>query len=95
MTLQQAAEIARPRKREAEDTKKKMERLRVEASDLYELVQDGRHDVDEALAALKVSRGQGARRSRGRESKSPRVLPARCIGIGAIRRALSGNVAWV
>jgi hypothetical protein len=52
MTLQQAAEIARPREHEAADTKKKMERLRVEAIDLYELVQDGRRNVDEAIAAL-------------------------------------------
>jgi ribosomal protein L37AE/L43A len=34
MTLQQAAEIARPRKHDATETKKKMERLRVEASAL-------------------------------------------------------------
>jgi hypothetical protein len=50
--LQQAAEIARPRKHEAAEIKKKMERLRVEAIDLYELVQDGRRNVDEAIAAL-------------------------------------------
>jgi hypothetical protein len=43
--LQQAAEIARPRKHEAAEIKKKMERLRVEAIDLYELVQDGRRNV--------------------------------------------------
>jgi hypothetical protein len=52
MTLQQAAEIARPRKHEAAEIKKKMERLRTEAIDLYELVQDGRRHVDEAIAAL-------------------------------------------
>ena len=53
MTLQQAAEIARPRKREATEIKAKMDRLRVDAFDLYELVQEGRQNIDEALAALK------------------------------------------
>jgi hypothetical protein len=53
LTLRQAAEIARPRKHEAAEIKKKMERLRVDAIDLYELVQEGRQNIDEALAALK------------------------------------------
>ena len=34
--MQQAAEIARARKREAAETRTKMERLRVDAIDLYE-----------------------------------------------------------
>jgi hypothetical protein len=72
MTLQQAAEIARPRKREATEIKAKMDRLRVDAFDLNELVQEGRQNIDEAIGALEGTRGKSARRGRGRERKIPR-----------------------
>lgn len=52
MSLDSAAQVARDRKREAAEIKAKRQRLRVDARDLADLVDDERMSVDDAIAAL-------------------------------------------
>lgn len=52
LSLASATKIARQRKQEAKEIQEKKERLQACASDLAEHVDDGRLDLDEAIAAL-------------------------------------------
>ena len=53
-----------------------MERLRVDAFDLYELVQEGRQNIDEAIGALEV-RSPRLRLRKKKPEQRPRPVPAR------------------
>jgi hypothetical protein len=53
LSLESAVKTARQRNADAAAKKEKKERLKQCAPDLYGLVEENRHDIDEALAALK------------------------------------------
>jgi hypothetical protein len=97
MSLDTAAAEARERKRRAAELESKKERLRKRASDLAEHVDDGRLDLDEALAALN-SREEKARldaeRAASEEARRAQEASAeRARDIESARSAASSIVA--
>jgi ParB-like chromosome segregation protein Spo0J len=102
MPLSDAYEEARERKREAEEAKVKLDRLRVGAPDLLSLVDDERMSLDNAVAALNAreekvrTEEQERERKQAEEQRDARALLGRIVELVGPQSMSDGFIdAWV
>jgi ParB-like chromosome segregation protein Spo0J len=76
LSLESAAKTARQRNADAAAKKEKKERLKQCAPDLYGLVEENRHDIDEALAALKCREAKALAEAEATKEKARAKMEA-------------------